>query len=440
MTLPITYTLRDIKTEQQWLFLSAPVKPSDVLLGEFFGELPFYAILVTIITGFVTAVLNPLGIDMVQKALIVMIFVITLSCALWIGTVIAAVLRTRLGRSARGKDMGKALSVIIILPAVALLYAFMGGNVLGTLANPQTSRIVKIVLAFFPSTWGAQVISGFASNPSDIGIILAETVARCGGLFVFFVATLWAGTRMADRAYSLEATTFTAAKVTPDGIFYKTIKFLGGGGSFGTLLGSTFKVYTRRLHNISWLIYVICLAALLNMFLLKPDEPFVVMMLSSFVSPMLAAIVASDVTIREKETLFLYKKISSGIGILLRTRLIQGWLTVIPIMVAIMALSIIRIPQVTISSMVIHIGLMILIATAYMGFALGIFLLMPAYTERGGEFVLNLMIVVQGSIFLFLGTLVIFGETRGILLMILLSWLIGATFLFLGKRHLDRME
>lgn len=440
VTLPITFTLRDIKTEQQWLFFSAPIKPSDVLLGEFFGELPLYAILITIITGFITAVLNPLGIDIAQKSLIVIIFVITLSCALWIGTVIAALLRTRLGRSARGKDLGKALSVIIILPAVALLYAFMGGNILGTLANPQTSGIIKTVLAFFPSTWGAQVINGFASNPGDIGAMLTETLTRLGGLLTFFVATLWVGTRMADRAYSLEATTFTAAKVKLDGIFYKTIKFIGGGGSFGTLLGSTFKVYTRRLHNISWLVYVVCIAALLYIFILRPDEPFVTLMLSSFVSPMLAAIVASDVTIRGKETLFLYKKIPSGVSVLLKTRLIQGWLTVIPIMTVIMAISIIRTPQVTILPMLVHIGFMILIATAYMLFALGIFLLMPAYTEKGGEFVRNLMIVVQGSIFLFIACLILFGETQGMLLMILLSWLLGMTLLFLGKRHLSRME
>lgn len=440
VTLPITYALRDIKTEQQWLFLSAPIKPSDVLLGEFFGELPLYAILITIITGFFTAVLDPLKIDMAQKAIIVIVFVVILSSALWIGTVIAALLRTKLGRSARGKDMGKALSVLIILPAVALLYAFMGGNLSGALANPQTSGIVKIFLALFPSTWGAQVINGFAANPSNMGTILVETATRLGGLITFFVVALWIGIKMADRAYNLETTTFTAAKVRPDGFFYRIIKSAGGGGSFGTLLVSTFKIYTRRLHNISWLAYVVGIAALLNIFIMKPEEPMGVIMLSSFLFSMLAAIVASDVTIRGKETLFLYKKVPSGVGTLIKTRLIQGWLTVIPIVAVIMTITILLIPQVTISAMLASIGFVIGIAAALMAFALGLFLLKPAYTERGGEFVLNLMIIMQGSIFLFLGSLIIFGETRGMLVMILVSWLMGGIFLFLGKRRLSRME
>ena len=50
--LPITYTLKDTQTELLELFLAAPIKPSDVLLGEFLGQMPFYAIAVTVIAGF----------------------------------------------------------------------------------------------------------------------------------------------------------------------------------------------------------------------------------------------------------------------------------------------------------------------------------------------------------------------------------------------------
>lgn len=75
-----------------------------------------------------------------------------------------------------------------------------------------------------------------------------------------------------------------------------------------------------------------------------------------------------------------------------------------------------------------------------MAFALGIFLLLPAYTERGGEFLLNLMIIVLSSVFLFLACLRFFGETQELLLIALLSWLLGIVFLLLGKWRLRRME
>jgi len=67
--LPITYTLREVQTGQLEIFLAAPIKPSDVLLGEFLGVMPFYAIAVTVIAGFFTAVMTPLGLDMVQIAI-----------------------------------------------------------------------------------------------------------------------------------------------------------------------------------------------------------------------------------------------------------------------------------------------------------------------------------------------------------------------------------
>jgi hypothetical protein len=196
--------MRDIKTEQQWLFLSAPIKSSDILLGEFLGELPLYGILIVVVIGVFTAILTPLGIDVLQKTIIVLVFLVTLSSALWIGTIIAALLRTRLGKSARGRDMGKALSVLIVLPMVALLYAFIGGGILEALADPGTSGIVKTVLSIFPSSWGAEIINGFASNPGNTGAVASGTLYRLGGLLAFFVGILWAGVRVADRAYSVE--------------------------------------------------------------------------------------------------------------------------------------------------------------------------------------------------------------------------------------------
>ena len=96
MIIPITDTLREEQTGQLEIFLAAPVKPSDVLLGEFLGKMPFYAIFVTVITGSFAAVLNPLGLDIFQITIIIIIFVVTFLSATWIGTVIAAVLRTKL--------------------------------------------------------------------------------------------------------------------------------------------------------------------------------------------------------------------------------------------------------------------------------------------------------------------------------------------------------
>ena len=447
---PITETLREEQTGQLEIFLAAPIKPSDVLLGEFLGEMPYYVIFVTVITGFFTAVLNPLGLDLIQVAIIIIIFVVTFLSALWIGTVIAAILRTKLGKTARGRDIGRALAMIIALPMVALVYAIMYGGLL----EAGTGGIVKTILSLMPSSWGAEVVVGFASNPGNIGAVGFETFTRFGGLVAFFVAVLWLGTKAANRAYSLEPQTFTASKVKPDGFFYKTVKNLGGGGSFGTLLVSTFKDYSRRLENLSGITYIIGILVLMNIFIVPnvstgTDDPPVAWMMNQIMLPILAVMVAGRVTVQGKETLFIFKKSPSGVVRLVKTSLVQSWLVTLPIAAAITATTTILDPQNTFISLLTNTGLVTLIVAANVAFVLGLFLLNPVFSVKSAKMWLNVMIIQFVSIGLFAVSIIVltgsgsepFGDILYVqLLQTVLSWLAGIVFLYLGKRKLSRIE
>jgi len=443
--LPITYTLREVQTGQLEIFLAAPIKPSDVLLGEFLGVMPFYAIAVTVIAGFFTAVMTPLGLDMVQIAIIIVIFVVTFFSALWIGTVIAAILRTKLGKTARGKDIGRALAMVIALPMIAVMYAIMGGGLLEALRNPGTSGMVRVILGLLPSSWGAEVIVGFASG--NVPAVGFETLIRFGGLIAFFVATLWLGAKAANRAYSIEPTTFTASRAKPDGAFYKTVKSLGGGGSFGTLLVSVFKDYSRRLENLSKIFYMVGLLVVMNIFLTTPDDPEGALVMLQLILPMLAAFVVGEVTLRGKEALFIYKKTPSGVGRLVKARLLHGWLVVVPIAAVVTAVSTSLTPQTTFISLLTTVGIVMLTTAANVAFVLGFFLLNPAFSQKGGNYVLNLMVVMYSQIGLFLVPLIVF---RGVFdlglyhalfyVTVPSSWLVGIVFLYLGKRKLSRIE
>ncbi len=442
--LPITYTLKEVQTEQLEIFLAAPIKPSDVLLGEFLGVMPFYAIAVTVIAGFFTALMTPLGLDFVQMTIIILIFVITFFSALWIGTVIAALLRTRLGKTARGKDIGRALALVIALPMIAIMYAIMGGRLLEALANPGTSGMVRAILGLLPSSWGAEVIVGFASNPSNIGAVGFEILTRFGGLVAFFVAALWLGAKAANRAYSLETITFVASRAKPDGAFYKTVKYLGGGGSFGTLLVSVFKDYSRRLENLSKIFYMVGLLVLVSIFFGRPGDLEGALLFPIFILPLLAAFVVGEVTLRGKETLLIYKKTPSGVGRLVKARLLHGWLVVVPIAAALTAVSAILSPQATFIAVLTITGLVVLTVGANVAFVLGLSLLNPAFSDKSGNYITNLMItmfVLPNGLFIFplialdlplLHTLCFIS--------IPLSWLVGILLLYLGKRKLSRIE
>ncbi|MGD2251003.1 MAG: hypothetical protein PVF58_21610, partial [Candidatus Methanofastidiosia archaeon] len=116
LIIPITSTLREQTARQLEIFLSAPIKPSDILLGEFMGTAPLYAIIVVIFTGLITGILAAAGLSMIQLAVVISIVVAVFLSALWIGTVIAAVLRTKLEKTARGKDIGRGLAMLLVLP------------------------------------------------------------------------------------------------------------------------------------------------------------------------------------------------------------------------------------------------------------------------------------------------------------------------------------
>jgi hypothetical protein len=456
--IPITQTLREVQTEQLEIFLAAPIKPSDVLLGEFMGQMPFYTIFVTVIAGFFTAALNPLGLDMLQIAIIIGIFVVTILSAFWIGNVIAAILRAKFGKTARGKDIGKALALIIALPLVALVYGIQFGGIFEVLSDPSASGNIKAILSLLPSSWGAEVIVDFASNPGNIGAVGFEALTRFGGLVVFFIAVLFLGTKAANRAYSLEPTTFTVSRAKPDGAFYKTVKYLGGGGSFGTLLVSIFKDYSRRLENLSKIAYIVGLIVMMNIFIVGPQltEQYELglilpLMMIQFMLPILAVFVAGEVTLRGKEALFIYRKTPSGVGRFINARLIQGWLIVVPIAAGVTVLSTSLSPQTTFIFLLINTGLGALIAAGNVAIVLGLFLLAPAFSEKSVRFTFNVLIVIFVSIGLFL--IPLFGLMRVIpnldtvtrllyvlLLQTALGWLVGIVFLFLGSKNLNRIE
>ena len=456
---PISDTLREVKTGQIEIFLASPVKSSDVLLGEFLGRMPFYATAIVLITGTLTALLDPLGLDMVQSIVMIIVFVITFLSALWIGTVISAVLRTKLGKTVRGKDVGRALSVIIALPMIAIMYALIGGGLIKALIDPATSGNVRAILNFLPSSWGAEIFVAFASNPGNIGAVALETITRLGGLVVFFLAALWLGSKAANRAYSLESTTFTASKAKPDGLFYKAVRRLGGSGSFGTLLTTSFKDYGRRLENLSWLFYSVAIVAMITIFLSDPlsSPKDVLEDLSMMAIPFLTGFAVGTVS-RGKDTLFVYKKSPNGLSRFVKARLMQNLLVTVPIAAAIMCTMTILAPQITASSLLANAVAGSLRAAVMVVLFLGLALLIPVFAEESRErafgVVINLMIVLFATIGLEIGLARsglslgrIFPELDSYaaallnhLEMTALILLAGVVLLYLGKRKLSRTE
>jgi hypothetical protein len=449
--IPLSRSLQEMSVAPMEAILAAPVRPGDVLMGEFVGKMPLYAIMAGFIAGTFTAVLQPIGLDAAQTMLTIVVFVLTFLSGYWIGVVVTALLRTRLSNSSRGKDLGKALGFVVALPIVGIMYAVIGGDFLPFLADPSKGGAIRAVLSLLPSSWGAEAIVGFARNPGDMGAVAFDTFTRLGALLAFFAATLWIGWRVADRAYSLEPATFNAAVVKPDGAFYGAVRLLGGGGSFGALTASLFKDYSRRFENLSKLFYVVGLYAMLTIFLVKPREVEDLLWMPLMISPLFAAFVAGEATLRGKEVLFIYRKTPSGVSRFLKAKLLQSWMVVVPCIALITLVSMSMIPGATAADMLIYTGQIALSAAGSVAFVLGIFLMNPAFNEKSANFMLNIQPAVFVSIALAIGTRTALRwafptwsrsaiDFYSTILQIALMWVLAAATLYLGKRKISGLE
>ena len=459
LVFPISETLREVQSNQIEIFLTSPISPSDVLLGEFLGKMPFYGAAIAFFVAIFTALLSPLGIDIAQSIVIVVATVITLLSAFWIGTVISAVLRTRLGKSSRGKDIGRALAVVIVIPPIALIYSIIGGGLLQALVDPATNQSVRAIMGFLPSSWVADIFMNFAANPGNIFASSLDLLVRVGGLVIFFAGSLFLGAKIARRAYTLENVSFVSSRAKPDGLFYKTVRSLGGKRAFGTLLVSVFKDYGRRLENLSWIVYVILLIAMIRVFFGEDsaDPMEQVFSLSLFAIPLLAGFVVGAIS-RGKETIFLLKKAPSGMQNFIKARFIQSLLVAVPIAASMTAVLTLLTPQPTVPLLLLNVVLASLRSLSMVAIILGLALVNPTFSaesrERNLGIMINLMIVVFATIgmeigFSRLGLRLdrilpgidpIIGAIGDTLLMTTIFLIVGRALIYLGSKRLEQIE
>jgi hypothetical protein len=173
----------------------------------------------------------------------------------------------------------------------------------------------------------------------------------------------------------------------------------------------------------------------MNIFLVDTTIEYEAMMeMFPLIFSVLAVFVVGEVTLRGKESLFIFKKAPAGVGRLVKTRLLHGWLVVIPITVAIIVIRTILFSQTTYISLLTNTGIIALIVAAYVVFALGLSLLNPAFSTKSGSFILNVMIVPQTGVALIILTRANWG------IYIPIIWFIGIIFIYLGMRKLKRIE
>jgi hypothetical protein len=183
----------------------------------------------------------------------------------------------------------------------------------------------------------------------------------------------------------------------------------------------------------------------------EPMGPMFMFMMAQFLFPVLVVMINGEVTVRGKESLFMFRKTPSGEGKLIKAVLVKGWLMAVPIVGVMTVVLTLLSPYATLVSLLTNTGFMMLFIAAYTVFVLGLFLLNPAFSPKSLKLGLNVIISIFVSIGLFAVSLLSLirvgawletmeGMLYVYLLQTVLSWLVGIICLYLGKKRLSRIE
>ena len=151
-------------------------------------------------------------------------------------------------------------------------------------------------------------------------------------------------------------------------------------------------------------------------------------------------IVMSYIKFQHVQIIFIYRKSPFGESRYVWGRLVQGWMTVLPMATVYSIVVVMLVPGIDAFTFLGTIGFVVLYVTAAVMFALGVFLMFPVFSDKPSELMLNAMAVLMVSIFLFIFLEILIGGPWNLPLMIVMYWAIAATALSVGKKRLLNLE
>ncbi|MFW9931063.1 MAG: hypothetical protein ACFFDR_00190, partial [Candidatus Thorarchaeota archaeon] len=263
---PISNSLEEIKIGQWEILLSNNVRTRDILLGTYLAKIPVFGLLVFILAP---VIISPFAI--IYEVSIIgqfMMYLIVLAFALvtlWISNILGTMIQAKLGDSPRGNDIAKGFSwlmiIFIAIPGMALLY-FMD----------SFAATMSIELALFlPSTWGADLLTWASLLCSEAyipastllnfeSILCFSPLVTLGIFVVFSLSVVYLGLQAGDRLFVIGAGARTERVVTikKENIIYRGLRRILP-RSFGIIVLTSLKDFTRKMQNVSKLIYAMFL-------------------------------------------------------------------------------------------------------------------------------------------------------------------------------------
>ncbi|MFW9809516.1 MAG: hypothetical protein ACFFE6_09070 [Candidatus Thorarchaeota archaeon] len=347
---PISYALQEIRIGQWEIMLSNNVSTREMMFGMFLGKIPSYGLLVLYIAPILLspfALFFEVGI-LGQIIMYLTVFFVAVS-TLFLSNFITTAIQAKLGESSRGNDIAKALAMVVAVLVLIPMYGLM------YFAESMSAVLGMDVFLLLPFTWGADIISWSAIIFNGIGlpldafliILKLDAITDLALLVAFTGFIVILAFRSADRIFTFGAGARTE-KITTVGkenFILKGIRRIFP-GAFGVLVANSIKEFTRKMQNVSRLIYGVVISVLLPVILsysvgsipeeMPPAFRGILLVISVIMLGMMLSLL-NGITfggvgfLESKDQLWIIKSAPNGVSKFAKARLTESLILAIPI-------------------------------------------------------------------------------------------------------------
>ncbi len=462
---PISYSLQEVKIGQWEIILSNNVSTRDMLIGMFLAKIPQYGILVLFLAPLlVTPFIIFYEVTIIGQVLAYLVIGVFVLSTLLLSTVISTGIQAKLGTSARGNDIAKAMGLIVVLMFLLPFYGLM-------YFSEAFAELLNLdVFLILPSTWIADLITWITIYNNGVGlpsevISVFEDILNLGAgtdlalLGIFALIVLILGLVSPDRIFSLEAGARTEVVTTTgkENMFLRAIRRVAP-GSLGVVIVTMLKDFGRKAQNTSKVIYAILLSIIVPLMISysglgqMPDSTYFLVFLTFFISiflGLLGGVTFGGVGFLEsKDHLWVIKSTPRGVSKFLIARIIDAFFFAIPMtLIPVVILSIVAtLAPLNALIMLLH-AYVVLCSTILVG--IGVTCINPAYEDiKSSAFHINMIATLFISMFAILAGFMYEFRTEifldsvvlGSITAILPILVIGPIVLLIGRTRLSTLE
>lgn len=467
---PLFVLFRKSEIKRKDIILSSPIKPADIIFGEFLGQLPFYLLFILFIGPFGIAMVSQINpdINIFHFLIFYLCFFSLQMFGSFLGTIISNWIEKRILSRKRFKNSENQLIFLIAIIVILLFYSFH--FIFNLIRNHPE---LKNFFLFYPSFWYSDIILFFIDHSFvetyyiniSVSLILAIIIP-----LLFFYISYKKASFFFDLSVGVENETKRSKREKKIYLFIRKLT----PKKYNRLVILHFKVFLRKKENVVKLIYIIGTISLLGVITFVTFEslifslnvePFgfpivlqvrfdknVITLILSWMGGLIFGILMGMYDFfGSKELVNLYKKSPNGIPILLYSYIFMSTILSIfySIILTIFFTFVFQIDFIV--SLLFFIGF-ILNSIVILLQSMGTQCIRPRFEERRRNLVINNYLILIFQIVSFLLTIFIFIPTTpvgispylGLVLIILInlgfSGVIASFVFYSGIRRLNALE